>query len=114
MDYKLTRLPDVDGKINYEIKNMETCQKCGGECIENIGYGTERIEKIAKEIFEDYRIEYKIFENKDNYKPYYLEKTAFEAIRKEFSNCQNVEDVVNKIENLVSNFDFDTKIVKNI
>ena len=22
MEYKLTRLPDVDGKINYEIKNM--------------------------------------------------------------------------------------------
>lgn len=42
---------------NYEIKNMEKCQKCGGECIENIGYGVERIEKIAREIFKDFNIE---------------------------------------------------------
>ena len=39
----------------YETKNAK-CEKCGSEELENFGTGSQRVEEIAKKIFEDYTI----------------------------------------------------------
>lgn len=41
---------------NFEITNLKICPKCGDEALENFGTGVQRVEKIAKEIFQNDKI----------------------------------------------------------
>ena len=44
MEYKLTRLPDVDGKINYEIKNMNEFD------FTLVSWDYDKLDKIASQL----------------------------------------------------------------